>query len=147
MRRNSNSKQRPRCPVSHCVPFWPAERIHGARRWIARTHCARVARATMRSVGDRRISRARLATGNDLMLFGAHGLLLHAIMHAWRVHSLVDAVTRGPKRHADANGNVYTLLRRPHAAFRDEPSPPDRMDFLGRKWKILTRWILRSIFI
>lgn len=54
------------------------DRIHGpegASTYNTRARCARN-KVTIQSVGDRRISRAPLATGNDLMLFGDYGLPL-----------------------------------------------------------------------
>ena len=67
---------------------------------------------TIQSVGDRRISRAPLATGNDLMLFGVRGLPL--IRHYARVAGVLvhECCNTKPKESRRHNGNVYGFVGR-----------------------------------
>ncbi|KAK1123966.1 hypothetical protein K0M31_006994 [Melipona bicolor] len=67
---------------------------------------------TIQSVGDRRISRAPLATGNDLMLFGVRGLPL--ICHYARVAGVLvhECCNTKPKERRRHNGNVYGFVGR-----------------------------------
>lgn len=66
-------------------------------------------RVTIQSVGDRGISRAPLATGNDLMLFGIYSSLAR---HYARVASVLvrecrNIKTKKRRRH---NENVYGFM-------------------------------------